>query len=323
MTFEHATELLPWLLNGTLAAAERDEVWNHLETCERCRRDLAETREAWSVFAQHLPSQNLVALAWGETPSAAVEEHLESCARCAAELELARMSRRLEEDDRIAVFPGVSVKPAAREGSRSWRAAALAASLAGVVAAAGWISEFRQSDSLAEQLAQRPAPVSREDDSSLRAKMGRLQDQVQDSQKTQEDLAKRLDQATSQYAELEQKADSLLKPQINPWSEIVGPREVERGGQAAPMEEEQVFSAGRPAVPRLGAESPNAVREIEILNSRRKVLWSESGLRSTQDQEYKLIIPPGFLKPGRYTVQLYSRENGKRVPRETYRIRVE
>lgn len=139
MTFEHATELLPWLLNGTLAAAERDEVWHHLETCERCRRDLTETREAWSVFAQHLPSQNLVALAWGETPSAAVEEHLESCARCAADLELVRMSRRLEEEDNIALFPAAKPRPAATP--RRWQAAAMAAGLVAVVSAFGWIQD--------------------------------------------------------------------------------------------------------------------------------------------------------------------------------------
>lgn len=38
---QHPDELLPWLANGTLAGAERQEVEAHVATCERCRRELA------------------------------------------------------------------------------------------------------------------------------------------------------------------------------------------------------------------------------------------------------------------------------------------
>ena len=37
---QHPDELLPWLANGTLAGAERQEVEAHVATCERCRREL-------------------------------------------------------------------------------------------------------------------------------------------------------------------------------------------------------------------------------------------------------------------------------------------
>ena len=55
MNCDQAIELLPWLLNGTLEAGERDEVRRHLETCERCREALTETRVAGSIFGQHIP----------------------------------------------------------------------------------------------------------------------------------------------------------------------------------------------------------------------------------------------------------------------------
>src|SRR5690242_2639193 len=107
MNCDDAIEFLPWLLNGSLEAGERDEVRRHLATCERCRAALTDTRDAWGIFSQHLPSEALVALAYGETPAGIdpvlAERHLASCPQCAAELELARTSRRLEEDDRIAV----------------------------------------------------------------------------------------------------------------------------------------------------------------------------------------------------------------------------
>jgi len=145
MTCDQAIELLPWLLNGTLEAGERDEVRRHLASCGRCREALAETRQAFGVFDQHLPSLTLVVLAHGEPPAdaALAERHLASCPQCSAELELARMSRRLEEDDRIALFPGKPVRQIGRE-PRAWRAATLAAGFAGLVAMGGWLHSARQ-----------------------------------------------------------------------------------------------------------------------------------------------------------------------------------
>jgi anti-sigma factor RsiW len=153
MTCEQAIEILPWYLNGTLEAKEQEEVRHHLATCEACRRALAETREAFRIFDQHLPAEALVALAWGGTPAgidpALAERHLAACPQCASELELARTSHHLEEDDRVALFPGKPAAAPARETrrdgeSRTWRRAALAASLAAVVGLSGWIFSAQQ-----------------------------------------------------------------------------------------------------------------------------------------------------------------------------------
>lgn len=154
MTCEQAIESLPWYLNGTLEAQEQEEVRHHLATCEACRQALAETRDAWRIFDQHLPSEALVALAWEEIPEgidpALAERHLAGCPQCAADLELARTSRHLEEDDRIALFPKKPAAAPARETRgagepRTWRRAAMAASLAAVVAMSGWIFSAQQS----------------------------------------------------------------------------------------------------------------------------------------------------------------------------------
>lgn len=153
MTCEQAIESLPWYLNGTLEAQEQEEVRHHLATCEACRQALAETRDAWRIFDQHLPSEALVALAWEEIPEgidpALAERHLAGCPQCAADLELARTSRHLEEDDRIALFPKKPAAAPARETRgagepRTWRRAAMAASLAAVVAMSGWIFSAQQ-----------------------------------------------------------------------------------------------------------------------------------------------------------------------------------
>jgi hypothetical protein len=42
MTHEHAFELLPWLVNGSLPAKERDLVEEHVRTCLSCHRELKE-----------------------------------------------------------------------------------------------------------------------------------------------------------------------------------------------------------------------------------------------------------------------------------------
>lgn len=276
MTCDKAIELLPWWVNGTLEEGERGEVRRHLQECERCRQALAETREAWEIFGQHLPSEALVAIAYGE-PSAGIdpavaERHLASCPECAAELELARTSRRLEEDGRIAVFPARQARE--ERAPRSWRAAALAAGLVGLVAAGGWLRSEREVHRLSGELAERPAPT-----------------------------------APSGGGE---------RIALNTWNEVIG-RDVLRSS------DEVVLPSETYASPLLEAEDGDTPpeREIEILNEEGKPVWSGSGLRRNPDGYYSFTIPPGLLKPGRYTIQLYGTEGGKRTPREAYRVRVE
>lgn len=166
MTCDHANELLPWLLNGTLGAEELQALREHLAGCAKCREALAETRFAWQVFDQHLAPETLVALAYGETPPDGLdpglaERHLAACPRCAAEMELVQTSRQLEEDDRVVplarpAWPAATAAtvtaapPRPSLGLRAWRSSALAAGLAGLVALGGWI---RTADQLAEQRA--------------------------------------------------------------------------------------------------------------------------------------------------------------------------
>ncbi|MFL6234995.1 MAG: zf-HC2 domain-containing protein [Thermoanaerobaculia bacterium] len=162
MICDQAIERLPWLLNGSLEPAELEEVQGHLTTCAACREALAETRKAWKIFGQHLPPEALVAMAYAETPegidSALAERHLASCPECAAELELARMSRRLEEDDRIATFPVKTSRETGKE-YRAWRNTALAASLAGLVAFSGWF-QAAQRARLVPEIQQKQAELS-------------------------------------------------------------------------------------------------------------------------------------------------------------------
>lgn len=275
MTCEQAIEILPWYLNGTLEAREREEVRHHLATCEACRQALTETREAWRIFDQHLPSEVLVALAWGKTPTgidpALAERHLAGCPQCAADLELARTSRHLEEDDRIALFPGKLATAAPRETrgdgeSRTWRRAALAASLAAVIGISGWIYSAQVAGPGTEvppQIAQTP------------------------------------------------------EPEVNVTPLTLNPEEILRGerGEGTLDEEEQVVRA-EVTTPLFLNPSDEAATyetfEIEIRKPGKEPFWQRRDLRLTEEGDFSLTLPPGFLKPGTYEIRVFGLRDGQR-----------
>ncbi len=297
MTCEQSIELLPWYLNGTLETAERDEVRGHLETCEACRTALAETREAGKIFAQHLPPEALIALAYGERPDgmdpALAERHLDSCPQCAAELELARMSRRLEEDDRIVIFPAPPPPEPPRENP-AWRRSAMAASLVGLIALGGWFHAAQRSR-LADGLEARNQAI----------------------QLRQAELQTGMKEIQSRFAEFAQ-------PQINtPVTDLrpLHSEEVVRGGPSpeVALPERQIVTTILQASP----EVRSPARDVVILDETGKPLWQHSGLKRNDSLEFTITLQPGFLKPGRYTIQLYEKVGGQRVPRESYKIRVE
>ena len=306
MTCETAIELLPWLLNGTLATEEHDEVWHHLKTCESCRRSLAETREAWSVFAQHLPSQNLVALAWGETPSAAVEEHLASCARCAAELELAQMSRRLEEEENIAVFPAAKPRPAVSPWSRRFAAAA---GLAAVVAASGWIFEVRQANELSTRLARAQSPAApaagQKEETPLKEQVAALVDRLGRLQDLQQETEQKAADTQAQVAQLEKEREILAGPHAGAIVDL-GSGDVVRAGEAP---EERTLHGDQYVTLFLPAreDGTSGNRRAEITDKSGKVVWQASRLPVTQGY-YSLVLPPGSLPPGHYTLRVSGRE---------------
>jgi anti-sigma factor RsiW len=158
MDCEQAIERLPWLLNGTLAADERRAVEAHVADCGRCAQDLAATRAAWKVFAQHVPTADLVAYAADEPTAVGketIDRHLAGCPQCAAELEMARASRALSEHEEVALLPSAAAQAAAggrRRAPRLWRSSALAAGLVGIVAIGGWVHDAGEVHALQARL---------------------------------------------------------------------------------------------------------------------------------------------------------------------------
>ncbi len=163
MNRQELIELSPWLLNGSLTESERDELLAQLKESVESRTDLADTAFVASLFARRPTTETLVALAHDEPISEQerelVELHLELDPEIAAELELARMSRRLlaEEVDllRPKSPPATPVAaplaaPAARRRSGGWRWLA-AAVLAAVLPTLLWLESGRQVRELRSQ----------------------------------------------------------------------------------------------------------------------------------------------------------------------------
>src|SRR5262245_12637668 len=160
---QHVTEILPWLLNGSLDAAERQAARAHLSRCGQCRQELQETAFAGAVHQQHAPEGALVDYAF-DRPSTdfdrgLLERHLAECEQCAAELEMLEESRRLlETEDNVVAFKprprakvGIAGTALMRAPTRLWAYGAIAASVIGIVGLTGWWWSWRQARNLNEQ----------------------------------------------------------------------------------------------------------------------------------------------------------------------------
>lgn len=335
MNCETAIELLPWYLNGTLDAQEQRDVREHLAGCERCRRALEETRLAWKIHDQHLPTEALVALAWGETPEGldpgVVERHLQGCPQCSAELELVRTSRALEEEDggRVALFPPRRAEAPARSAG-GWRSAALAAGLAGMVAAGGWLWSANRVETLEDRLAEAvkvsdpappavatppvPEPAPPVAGGAPDARVAEMEAEMERLRQQEEQMRQQLDRIAASLP-------AAPAPQIN--TRIVGLQptgDVVRGGPGAAEEVPAGAYASLMLTP--SHRETHQDHRLEILDEAGKVVWSADGLRRGSEGDFSLTLPPGTLKPGGYTVRISAQEEGKRVELESYSMRV-
>ncbi len=132
ITCQLAVELLPWMVNGSLEADERQALEAHLASCGSCRGELEDTVEVWSLLTRHIPSLALAEYARGlesaDLDRERIERHLAQCPSCRQELEWAAFDAGDDEDELD------EAAPAGTGSSRPWRHLAMAASLTAVVA---------------------------------------------------------------------------------------------------------------------------------------------------------------------------------------------
>jgi len=276
MDCDHAIELLPWFLNGTLAPEERREVAAHAASCERCAAALAGTRAAWEVFAQHVPAADLVAYAADE-PTAVdgrtVERHLAGCPQCAAELEMARASRALIENEGVAVMPARG----RQGGVRMWRSSALAAGLVGLVAIGGWVNSAQRAHDLVAQQRGGAATVPLHGGGQA-ARSGAL----------------------FNVPQLTLSADDDSAPPY-------------RGGSAAPQIPTVPQTSELLLVLDPSAKDNPESNAVDLVDPHGGVHPLGAGLVKTKDGYYTLSLPRDLLQPGRNRIRIYSTDGGRRT----------
>jgi anti-sigma factor RsiW len=355
MNCDQTSEYLPWLLNGTLGAGERRAAEEHLRSCAACRQALADTRFAWEVFDQHLPSEQLVAYAWGDpgVDREEVEHHLGSCPRCAAELELVGISRRLqgandeddEDDEKVPLLvPAARRRPAP---ARIWRSSAIAASLVGLIAATGWMESSRRLHSLEGTASQTRPPAS-----SPRLRGGQAASQaasaeeLRRSQARMADLTRRNEQLSGEVAaqrEIQKRNEEQLgrleqiaaaaspagqQPDIMANGATASPPSlgsVQRGATLGEVAARVPVSAPYAVVtfvPTSSTESYDRY-ELAILDAAGRERRRLRDVHPESGGQFVLWLRKGALAPGSYTLQLYGVRAGERVPLDRYAIQVD
>jgi hypothetical protein len=210
-------------------------------------------------------------------------EHLEGCPQCTAELEMARTSRQLEQDDRVALFaprrppmptvpavPAVPAAAAARGSAGKWRAATLAASLAGLVAIGGWFENAGRLRTAEERLAQQERAAAAAPAGSLRP------------------------QANVPIVEL---FDIRVRGEAGETTELPS--------QSPVMVLSLGFTKG-PAYDEYAIEFQDASGAVRLA--------PQENLRADpKTRELTYMLPQGALPPGDYTLLAYGLENGKRT----------
>lgn len=87
------TELLPWLMRGSLALEEETQVRAHLAVCADCCTELVEFLEVQELLDAHLPSMEIARYSQGlpleSLSRERVERHLSTCSSCSEEAQLA------------------------------------------------------------------------------------------------------------------------------------------------------------------------------------------------------------------------------------------
>lgn len=285
-------ELIPWYLNGSLDGSQARRVREHLAGCGACRQAAAEARATLAVFSAHLPSSDLVDLAWGRPPAEAgpelAERHLAQCAACRADLDLVRASRQLEQ----------APEPSRTRPVRFALTPALTLAATALLAFGGgalWQSE------------------------RWRQRLAVLEDGQRHSEERAGGLAAELERQRQAVAELERRAGGNAAPQANlPVLEVFGEGQVQRSAGSRmndlrlPRDARWVALLLSPEGPRRGAAS------VELRASDGRLVWQGQGLRPGPLGAYTLGLPAELLGEGRFTVVLRWPQGGP----ESYPLRI-
>jgi len=301
MNCVRAEELLPWLLNGSLEAAEAGSVRAHLAGCAACRTAWVDTSWVVELSASHVPAGNLVDLAAGVALTggdrAAVEAHLAGCMDCAAEMALLRASWTAHAaPERSAKLRSVARSEPGNLGDAltarprttwSWRDLALAAAVAGMILGSLGFWQMR-----------------------LGAARDRLRWAAEVERWSAETEEARRDRATAEARLVE-----LEAPVLNARVAELMPQDLVLRSALAPLPVLTVPAAGR--ITLLLYAPPTGLAEedygVELRDAQGVVRWSARGLTRQPTGDFSLSLPATLLAEGSAEIRVLASGRGQAV----------
>lgn len=353
MDCKRISELLPWLINGTLPEAEKSLIGEHLADCAACQKILDDTKLMLKAANSHIPAEVLLTFAEkkavGNYDQTLFEKHLASCDECSEQLLLASESFESLEDAEIVIPPLENPQPNwisnIFQSIQMWRFAAVSA-LCLLLLTLGGLLYILQSQKTSEM-------AYLEQQKDLQEKIKTLETEKQEqsnhfsnsqnqSNQTIEDLKNKVSEAENKLKEnnsqnretpniIQQPQPNILpkietpKPQgqANVVALDVFPTSVYRSDSANENQLNIPRNAQSATLILNSASSAQFPRyAIELVNANGTKIWQNNNLKRYSANDFTINLPANLLQNGGYIINIYGIENGKQTKTESYQIRI-
>lgn len=349
MDCKRISELLPWLINGTLPKAEKSLIEEHLADCANCQRAFEETKVLLRTAQTHIPVEVLLGFveknAVKNFDPILFEKHLASCNECSEQLLLATES--FESIEPTEIFtpplkkPNLSWITSIFESIRLWRFAAVSTAFLLLLTFGGLLSVW-QSQKNAEFAYLEQQKKLRERVNALEAEKQEQSEQISNvqnqSNKTIEELKNKVSETEKKLKESEARkretqntqtqtssknGSQAPQPQANVVVLDVFPTSVNRSESA--NENQLVIPRNSQSATLILNSASNKQfprYSIELLNANGRVVWRSENLRRYSANDFTINLPTNLLQNGGYVINIYGIENGNKTKTESYQIRI-
>lgn len=351
MDCKRISELLPWLINGTLPEAEKSLIGEHLAVCAKCKKEFDETKFLLTTAQTHIPAE--VLLDFAETKNVRnfdavlFENHLASCEDCAEQLLLSTQSFESIEDAEVVIPPFENPAPSWISGIlqsiRLWRFAAVSAALLLLLLLGGllYVLQMQKTSELAYFEQERDLREKIKTlETEKQAQSNQLSNVQSQTNQTIEELKNKIAETENKLKEAEAQKREIpnVQPRILPKTETQKPQtQAQANVVALDVFPTSVYRSDEANenllnIPR-NAQSATLILNsasntqfprysIELLNSKGRAVWRNANLKRYSANDFTINLPANLLQNGDYVINIYGIENGKQIKTESYKIRI-
>jgi hypothetical protein len=343
MDCNRISELLPWLVNGSLPEPETSLVKEHLARCAKCKQSLNDVKFMLAATQTHVPIEILIDYASERAlknyDPILFEKHLAVCDECNEQLKLASESFDSIETAKVISFAEAKEKRKAAvvvpvsATSLFWKYAAIAACLLFMFTLGYLIYSLQAMRNLqSEQIAQTERINTLENETKRKGEeYGKNQNESQKEIKSLKNkVAEKEKELAEKERELERKSQTASQPttqsntqqaQANVVAMDVFPSSVLRSDSA---------NRNVLAIPRnaqsvtmiLNSQSSSGASRyaIELVDSSGRVVWRNNNMRRYSSNDFTINIAAQMIRTGNYIINIFSLDKGQKTKIETYQI---